>query len=170
MLGLNMKIKYKNNLQDVLSLSLYTYIRMPLMIVLFVIIIISSSYVNFIELIGENEKLLLVTKFILIEGRDIFFIVLLVAVLMFLSVLSKKNKNYYLNKEISISNNGLFQISEFSKTELSWKAIQKIAKTKNHIFLYVNQISAYIVPRRAFQNQNDWESFYSKIMQFKNET
>lgn len=162
-----MRIRYKNNLSDILNFSLYTYVRSPLMLTLFSIYVILSSFTNLVDSLEEASiRSVVIGNFILSEGISIFVMLGILAIIIFLTVLSKKNKNYYIDKELSISKDGLTQTSEINKSGLKWEGVQKLASTRSYIYLYVNQFSAYIIPKRAFEHVEQWESFNSAVIEF----
>jgi hypothetical protein len=45
--------------------------------------------------------------------------------------------------------------------------VQKLARTKKHIFIYLAQDSAVVIPRRAFESATQWEAFYELCKQRK---
>ena len=106
-------------------------------------------------------------KFVLLEGRSILIMLCILVVVLFLSIISKNNKNYYVNQELNISKDGVSQKSCLSTSELKWDAIQKVSKTKNYIFLYLNQISAYVIPIRAFNDETKLSQFYKNVIMYK---
>ncbi|MGH9847652.1 MAG: YcxB family protein, partial [Blastocatellia bacterium] len=41
-----------------------------------------------------------------------------------------------------------------------WDSVRKISRTRRHIFLFIAQYGALVIPRRAFQTGSQWELFY----------
>jgi hypothetical protein len=62
-------------------------------------------------------------------------------------------------RRLRVSPEALTHATEFSAETLSWKAIDKIAVTRDHAFLFFSRTAAYILPRRAFATDADFQDF-----------
>ena len=51
---------------------------------------------------------------------------------------------------LALSPDGLHIVSEHTDAFLRWPAIERVAETDDHAFLYTNPVRAIIVPRRVF--------------------
>jgi len=58
-----------------------------------------------------------------------------------------------------ISEEGLKQISVNSETFTKWIGFKFYAETDKYIFLFVDKIAAYIIPKRIFKDQNELLEF-----------
>jgi hypothetical protein len=78
-----------------------------------------------------------------------------------LSLISKRNKTFYAENTFTLDEEGFIAESRYGKAELKWAIVQKLARTKNHIFIYVAQYAAHVIPRRAFRDDAEWNEFYA---------
>ncbi|HXQ37465.1 MAG TPA: YcxB family protein [Anaerolineales bacterium] len=60
---------------------------------------------------------------------------------------------------LTLTDNLLICESEYVKSELKWKAVQRIVPAKNYVFLYLSELGAMLVPKRAFDSKDQWENF-----------
>jgi hypothetical protein len=57
----------------------------------------------------------------------------------------------------------LIEKSKNGETHLNWDGVEKIVSAENHLFIYVSSISANVIPKRAFENQNTMDEFYRYV-------
>lgn len=69
------------------------------------------------------------------------------------------SKNYG-NKVMILNKEGIEGIGEHDKSKLKWDGIYKIEESDKHIFIYINSMSAYIIPIRAL---DDKEKFLAAL-------
>ena len=69
------------------------------------------------------------------------------------------NRNLVSPRRIEIGPEGFNETWQFGKQSLDWRAIERVAWTDTHLFLYVSAISAHIVPRRAFECEAEFKRF-----------
>ena len=48
-----------------------------------------------------------------------------------------------------------------------YETVEKVITTETHIFIYVSQVMAYIVPKKTFAKEDQLEAFLDKINQYK---
>jgi len=60
---------------------------------------------------------------------------------------------------VTASDTGLQIKTATSCQDHQWVGITKLCRTRRHLFIYLTPRIACIVPRRAFQDANAWESF-----------
>ncbi|OJV66511.1 MAG: hypothetical protein BGO41_03550 [Clostridiales bacterium 38-18] len=60
------------------------------------------------------------------------------------------------------------QISDKTKESFTYyNTVDKVNETKTHVFVYVSQVMAYIVPKTAFESDSDKESFIEMASKLK---
>jgi len=155
-----MKIQYKNTFRDILAFCLYHYPRSPFVIVSYGIGFALISFTIFRALPKDGNP---VTNGIVFVGMELVVFSIFVAVLALsalLSMISRKNKTVFTEHTIALGEESFITETPYSKTEQKWKIVQKLARTRKHIFIYVAQHMAHVVPRRAFRDDLEWEGFY----------
>jgi len=62
---------------------------------------------------------------------------------------------------VTYTNEGIVDKTEFSETKYS--VFERVVESENHIFIYVSSVMAYIIPLRAFKNQDEKLEFLSML-------
>lgn len=79
-------------------------------------------------------------------------------------LLNSNTKSGVLGKHIyTIENTGLREQTKANDTLNYWSAIQKIEKTKSAITVQINAWLYHILPRRAFDGQDQFDAFYEAL-------
>jgi hypothetical protein len=77
----------------------------------------------------------------------------------FITTLSKRNKTMLSKQTITLTEPVMICESEFSKSEVKWTAIQRIIRSGNYIYLYISELGALLIPKRAFSSLVEWNEF-----------
>jgi hypothetical protein len=83
----------------------------------------------------------------------------LTALITYLSVISRKNKTLLSECSMILEDDKFISISENGRSEIQWKALQRVVVTWGYLFLYLSQAGAIIIPRRAFGSEQEWNGF-----------
>ena len=62
-------------------------------------------------------------------------------------------------KKFSISEDAFIEDSESNRNEQRWKSIKSIEENKNAVFVFVDNIAAYIIPKRGFKDEEEQNEF-----------
>ncbi|MDQ2178760.1 YcxB family protein [Marinifilum sp. D714] len=62
-----------------------------------------------------------------------------------------------------IEDKGFREISNSSETFTNWNGFKEIQESKDHYYLFVVKIAAYIIPKRSFSNGTEEEEFINTI-------
>jgi hypothetical protein len=84
----------------------------------------------------------------------------LMAISVVLSMISSKNKTVLTDHTLVLADEGFVEETPYNRTEGKWRGVQKLARTRRHIFIYIAPYMAHVVPRRAFQDDAEWNAFY----------
>lgn len=63
----------------------------------------------------------------------------------------------------SLSEDGIVDTSEHSELRTKLNAIENVVESKDHIFIYISAISAFIIPTRIFAGEDHKEEFLKKV-------
>ena len=77
-----------------------------------------------------------------------------------------ENKGLFGEHRITLTPEGVNDSSDFHKKLTSWDAVERVAVTDQHLFVYTNAIEAVIVPRRSFPNEASFTSFVEAAKRF----
>lgn len=101
-----------------------------------------------------------IVGFIFAELLLASLIVAFLAVITILTMASRKNKPLYCQRKITVGDDVFGTESEYGRSEARWSLIQKLVRTRSHIFIFLSQQNAIVVPRRAFESADQWHRFY----------
>lgn len=66
-------------------------------------------------------------------------------------------------KKFMITNEGLIEASESNKNLQKWKSIKSVETNNNSVFIFVDNIAAYIIPKRFFKDETEQQNFIKSI-------
>jgi hypothetical protein len=68
-------------------------------------------------------------------------------------------EKFLAERRLRVSPQGLTHATEFAAETVSWKAVDRIAVITDYAFLFSSQRAAYILPKRAFVCDEDFQGF-----------
>jgi len=152
-----MTITYTNTRRDLLAFQLYHQWRSPLL-----------PLVNGACLVFMGCLFLRATQDIPIAPRiaaTVLFLLVLLPMLLAVQ-LALLTLNLLLRKAgvsapetVTLSDSGVRIKTATSLQDHQWAGIKKLRRTRRHLFIYLAPSIACVVPRRAFANAAEWESF-----------
>jgi hypothetical protein len=75
-----------------------------------------------------------------------------------------KNRGTLGSHEIRIGEDAIVDETDSGTQIVKWQAVEKVAKTEKYIIIYISSVSAQIIPRRSFLNDNSYEEFYDLVL------
>jgi len=75
------------------------------------------------------------------------------------------NKTATCKHKLSLTPDGITEITVWRKGWVHWKVIEKVVSTDDYVFIYNSAVSAYLVPRRAFHDESQYEEFMQILKQ-----
>lgn len=73
-----------------------------------------------------------------------------------------RNKTFLCEHQLEITEDGLVTRTPYSESKASWEAIERIARTEAHTFVYVSAVSALVIPHDRVL-EGDCEAFVSEV-------
>lgn len=74
-----------------------------------------------------------------------------------------KNSRFYGHCELTIDSDGLTETRPSGVTTRKWSAVERVAVTPQHLFIFTSGTEAYVVPRLAFQTEAEFTTFVERI-------
>lgn len=169
-----MKINYKLEIEDLLAfykqgLKKKSFIFKKHIFGIGVIIALLLSYYD--SYIRNSSQALQLSNysnnFWFMSAYNLVFVticILLVRLIFiaFLRIQVRKKVKFMGERDLEILKDKVIFSSQNSKTEYLLRTIQKIEENKNHYFIYVNEISAIIVPKKATRSKDAIEEISEK--------
>lgn len=75
----------------------------------------------------------------------------------------EKNSNLFGERTIVLTTKGITQISHLGESSNTWKSIEYVTENKNYIYLFINAINAYVIPKATFSSENEKSAFMDLI-------
>src|SRR5471030_1266677 len=129
-----MKVRYKNTFGDIMAFCFYHYPRSPLVIGIYGIGFVLIS-IPIVEALPSDA--LLVVKaidFLVLEFIAFAVIAGFFAITVVLSMVSRRNKTLMTEHAIVLADDSFVEETSYNKTDCKWSGVQKLARTKRHIF------------------------------------
>jgi hypothetical protein len=70
-----------------------------------------------------------------------------------------RNRGLFSRHRVTLSQESVADSGEFGQSSTTWRAVEKVAATDEHAYIYTNALAAIIVPRRTFAAQSEFEEF-----------
>jgi hypothetical protein len=155
-----MTIRYKNTFRDVMAFCFYHYPRTPFVIGFYGIGFGLVSVATFRSLPADLSPVAKIITFLIIELILFVLIAGGFAITVVLSMVSRRNKTVLTEHTLTVADGSFVEETAYNKTDYKWAGVQKLARTRSYVFIYISQHAAHVLPRRAFQNDAEWHSFY----------
>jgi YcxB-like protein len=160
-----MTITYRNKFRDRLAFAAYHLPRNPFFLIItvgFYLFFTFESVLPATRALKTNQPLAVkIIAFLLVESFFAFVLMALLFAIISLTMISRRNKTLFCEKKITLGDEGFFAESPYGRSETRWEIIQKIARTRRHIIMYISQDNAVVIPRRDFETSQQWDEFYN---------
>jgi hypothetical protein len=156
-----MSVIYKLNREDLFFAMLIMQFHQPFAIIVYLLCLLILSYLN-IEIVSNIDtpgSFMTLIVFLIFELIPICIVASLPMVTALMSAFSRKNRRLLDEHGITIGEDLFTTVSESSRSEIQWKALQRVTVTWGYLFLYLSQAGAIIIPRHAFGSEQEWKEF-----------
>ena len=156
-----MKIAYRLTRWDIFSASIQQFFHQPLLILFFGVLILLFSYWNWMTLSSDHSVLVRVLTVVILAIILTVVLIAAVCVPILLGTLSERNKTLLAQQTLIIDDRFLLAESEYLRSEIKWKTLQRLVRTRNYLFLYFSELGAMLIPKRAFHSGEEWDRFFN---------
>ena len=73
------------------------------------------------------------------------------------------NAGFYGDCSISLDDEGICETKTSGDTIRKWSAVERIVISPDHLFVYTSGVEAFVVPRRAFAAESDFNTFVQHV-------
>lgn len=73
------------------------------------------------------------------------------------------NKGLLGQHRLTVLKDWLIEQSKWREQRTHWRAVERVERTRTHLFIYVSGFTAIVIPRRAFDDDGDWAAFCAQI-------
>ena len=75
-----------------------------------------------------------------------------------------KNRSLFSPTNYDFAKDGITVTNEFSRNETKWGGIEAIRKSDHAIYIYLSALASWILPRRAFESDDDFGNAHKKLL------
>lgn len=79
-----------------------------------------------------------------------------------------ENRLLFAKRKVVVKADFIEEISAYSKSQFTWKGIERVEKHQDYLYVYISTMSAILIPRRAFADEAAFEAFYQKCQAYYN--
>ncbi len=159
-----MTITYRNGIRDWLAFQAYCVPRNPITILTSVGFFLFATFQVVLPRAHAMPTSVpvaaCVVGFIFVELVLITFILAFLAFITVLPMVFPRDKQLYCERKLGIDDDAFYTESEYSRSETRWSVVRKLVRTPSYIFMFLGQHNAVVVPRRAFEEAEQWNKFY----------
>ena len=83
----------------------------------------------------------------------------LIYILVVISRARKEQRKFSEPNHVTLDRNGVTRHTENSAHTVQWRGIKRVAATDNHLCLLSGASAGFVVPRRAFESDDEWQRF-----------
>lgn len=66
-------------------------------------------------------------------------------------------------RSLALTKEGIIETSSQNESKVKWESVGRINETKEHIFIYISPVSAFIIPTRSFKDIAEKEEFRKQL-------
>jgi hypothetical protein len=77
------------------------------------------------------------------------------------------NRDLFGWHRVSVRDEGITEEGQHSRSTFSWDAVEKVAMTDDHVYVYVSAMAAIIIPRRAFASEAEWRELADTLARLR---
>jgi hypothetical protein len=74
-----------------------------------------------------------------------------------------ESKGYFGPCSLSIAAEGIVETKPNGESKRKWAAVTRIVVTSQHVFVYTSPVEAFILPRRAFDSDDQCQEFVRRL-------
>jgi hypothetical protein len=164
-----MTVSYRNTPTELLWLQLYYLPRSRLLQVVMLLFLAIMAYrASSVFSIPNASLAARIITFVAFMGQQILLWLLSMGVLfglVYAMSYFRSSKKPPTGSKISASETCLTIESSASRSEYQWSGVHKVVRNSRFILLYVTEVLAYAIPKRAFTSTAEAESFYTFVEQ-----
>jgi YcxB-like protein len=161
-----MRVSYRITFLDRLIYQVDCFRRHPLVLISVAALFSVVTFTGNVPGLLLNSEYPLFTRIIAFLVMELLLALFILAMLMSVAILGSvsamfgQNSFTYGERTLTLYDEAFIAESQHYKSEIRWQSVQKLVRTRTHIFMYVSKDGAVIVPRRAFESLVEMEVFY----------
>lgn len=82
---------------------------------------------------------------------------------------SSQNRGVFGKQKIVINKSEIARYSQYGHTAFYWPAVERVEVGSNHAFVFVSSVNAFIIPKRDFPSENEFDLFVENARMYHRE-
>jgi hypothetical protein len=159
-----MEINVDLNREDYLKFNKYVILKNRIkrsFIIATIFIIIWIIILN--KDIPFNLPLILIETIIFYLGWGVIFLIIYSINFNKIKRMPDENGSILGSKKYIILEEGFKEITDVSESITKWTGIKKLVENKEYIYLFVDKIAAFVIPKRYFDSNSQMDDFIKLI-------
>jgi hypothetical protein len=160
-----MTIHFRNTFRDMLAFARYHHIRNWFVWVLWGIVLAITT-AQTIQSVPPQMGVVGGAVFVIFTEllvACLWVAIVSTIVIVYMAASRTRNKTFLTEHTLTLTPEGVTAETPFATMTHTWAGIVRVARTSNHLFLYIAHDAAHIVPRRAVASQGDWDRLYEYV-------
>jgi hypothetical protein len=166
----NFILEYSVSFKDYFIAVSYHTLKMPVLYLVFGVYALISFFICFVDTHIFQSLFQKIFTFLLLSAIFIIFNLVIIFIVNLLSIISKRNKTLLTNYKLITTDKSFIEENEYIRTEIKWKTIQAVERTKNYIFIYIAQHRVIVIPIKYCWNISLVNNFYKYVKRKFDET
>jgi len=155
-----MEFKLQLSRQDYLEFNKYVLFKTRIKRNIIIVSFITLLWIVFLNYNQPLDLIIILIELILFSMIwSILFLLIYGIAFLKIKKMPDENGSILEEKTYIFSEEGLKQISTNSESFTKWNAFKSIEENKKYIFLFVDKIAAYVIPKRIFQDSKEINDF-----------
>jgi hypothetical protein len=159
-----MEINSQLTREDYVEFNKYIFLKMKMKRSIFIALLFIIFWIVYLNL---NQPFNLLVLLIELIAFALFWAVLIFAFyrLSFARIKKMPDENGEIlsKKTYFLTDDGLKEISANNESFTKWSGFKSIAENKKYVFLFVDKIAAYIIPKRVFKDSEEVTQFLEYV-------
>jgi hypothetical protein len=156
--------KYTLKRWDLLRTQAHGLSRNRVLIAFFIILSTFTAFLDLREPEMAARSLAFKVFFIIVfDAVFITIISLFTLVVVWLMILIRRNRGVLGEHTLEVTPSGLVERTEFNETIRRWQGFHKVVRTRQYLYLWVNESMVHTVPIRSFASEDAARLFQHEI-------
>ena len=153
------RVRYQLTLGDLLRFRCLHRLRSPFFVGFVALWLVLASIAFFLLAFTEGDMGSRILWVIVADCFALAGFLSLCLVGAILDLVSRRNRMLFAENVLTLDESGLTAESQYAKSEMKWPIVQRLVRTRYSVLFYVTSRSAFVVPRRAFRDDAEYDAF-----------
>jgi len=153
-----LKVSFKLTEKDYINFNKFVFLQKKKIIW----ILIFGSFFALFDIVRHPSEIFMVNLIMFFYVEVIFFISYYAMSYVIAKLYAKKKdikKSLLCETDVILNEEGLIENTALNRSFFRWNGIKSVETNKNYIFIFINSLSAIIIPKRFFCSDSQFNTF-----------